>query len=671
MNKTIKILLWVVGIVLALLIIVSLVAGPVAKNYANRHGEDLTGRRVEVKHVGLNLLTGRVAVQGLHVYEEDGTTQFAGFDTLDIRIHLLQLPFRTVNLRHITLSGLRANVLQDGDRFNFTSLLEHFSSDDTTEDKDTTPSSWTLKFYNIRLSHARLRYNDLRSNKGISLPDVNLRVPGFVLGGKEATEGGLNLSFDKGGRLNANAQYNADRSGYSVNLDLTDFSLKNIEGYVQDFISLEEIGGTLTAHVNASGKTTELLRSRIGATVTLADVDLRDDNQQQLAGLQELSVKVNNINLEANSYDVAEVHLNGLTANYEQFDGYTNISRLMKEKDTLDTQESTESPDEDDQESLEPTKKSPLQLRIGRLLVENTSLTYANHTLPDEFSFPITNLTVTATNLSLSGDNNAQVRATLPGGGMLAVRWQGNLDHWKQHQDIFLTVKGLDLKQLSPWTVAYTGQPVEDGIFGLTSRNSIVNSELNGQNIIDIYNPVVGKKRKDVKAEKQLPLKAALYVLKDKDNKILLDVPVTGNIDSPEFNYMKLVWKTLGNLIVKVATSPARALGNVLGLNGDDLEFIAVDPSQHSLTSEQYHILGQLASIAQSDSLIVLHLEQRMPEAANDTIARHYEMRNEMVRRYLKEQGVDENRLVITTGDAVTGKEPTGYAVSSEMKFEE
>ena len=663
MKKLIRILLWIIGIVLALLIIVSLLGGSIAKGYINGHGEELTGRRVEVKHVGLNLLTGRVAVRGLQVYEEDGSTAFAGFDTLDVRALLLQLPFKTVNLRHITLSGLHANLLQDGEQFNFSSLIQHFSSDD--DDKDTTPSNWTLKLYNIRLSHASLHYRDLRSNKGLNLPDINLRVPGFIIGGKESTEGGLNLTFDKGGHLNATANYDADKGLYDAKVDLTHFALRNLEGYVRDVIEFDEIQGSLTAHLTATGATAHPLASHIGATVTLNDVDLRDEHSS-LAGLDALTVKVNNINLENNSFDISSVHLDGLTATYEQWDGYTNISRLMKEKEESD---STDLSDKSDTSDVSD-KKKPMQLHVGNLLVEHCALTYINHTLPDEFRFPITNLTINANNLSLRGDNNAQLRATLPGGGLLMARWQGNIDNWKEHQNLFLTVKGLDMKQLSPWTVAYTGQPVEDGVFGLTSRNSIENSMLNGQNTIDIYNPVVGKKRKDVKAEKHLPLKAALYVLKDKDNKILLDVPVKGNVDSPEFNYMKLLWKTLGNLIVKVATSPARALGNALGLDDDSLEFIAIDPSQRSFTSEQYHTLSQLATIAQSDSLIVLHLVQRMPEAANDTVARVYELRNEMARRYLIEQGVDESRLVITIGDPIGPKEPTGYAVSSEMNIE-
>ena len=674
MKKIVKILLWVVGIVLALLIVLSLVAGPVAKGYVNRHGESLTGRQVQVHHVGVNLLTGTVNVHGLEVYEEDGRTLFAGFDTLSVRAHLLQLPFKTLNLRHLTLAGLHANVLQDGEHFNFSSLIDHFSSDKPDEEKDTTPSDWTLKFYNIRLSHASLCYRDLRGHKEIRLPEINLQVPGFVLGGDERTEGGLSLAFEKGGRLNAGAHYTADRNSFEATVDLDAFSLHNIEGYVRDIIDFSHVDGDLTAHLRMRGNTSELMKSHIDATLSLTDVDLRDD-KAQVAGLKAFTVKVDDINLDRNSFDIAEVHLDGLTATYEQWEGYSNLSRLMKEKETPDDGEAAadDLSDEDTVATPEaaPAAKQPMTLHVGRLLVENGTLTYIDHSLPDEFRFPITGLTITADDLRSDGDNNARLRATLPGGGHLAVRWQGNIDNWKQHQDLFLTIKGLDMRQLSPWAVAYTGQPIEEGIFGLTSRNSINASILNGQNTLDIYKASMGKRRKDVDAKLNLPIKAALYVLKDKDDKILIDMPVKGNIDNPEFNYMKVVWKTLGNLIVKVATSPARALGNAFGMGGDNLDFIAVDPAQHGLTSEQYHTLGQLATIAQSDSLILLTLERRMPEAPNDTVARGYDLLNMQVLRYLEEQGVPEGQVRIVNGPAPERGAKSGYAVSSEMKIDE
>lgn len=253
------------------------------------------------------------------------------------------------------------------------------------------------------------------------------------------------------------------------------------------------------------------------------------------------------------------------------------------------------------------------------------------------------------------------------------VRWKGDIVNWKNYQDLFLTIKGLDMRQISPWAVAYTGYPVEDGTFGLTTRLAVNNSELDNQNKIDIYKAKVGDRRKDISAEVKIPLKAALYILKDKDDKILIEMPVKGNIDNPEFNYMKVVWKTLGNLLVKVATSPARALGSALGINSDELEFMVVAPDQHGLTSEQYHILSDLSAIAQSDPRITITLTLHMPATDDaEAAAKRNEWLNEQVARYVAEQGVPEGRIVVVTGEPLTDKKAkAGYAITSEMQIEE
>ena len=318
------------------------------------------------------------------------------------------------------------------------------------------------------------------------------------------------------------------------------------------------------------------------------------------------------------------------------------------------------------EEPQEPNAKKPdMQLKVDNLKVSNCSLTYNDHTLPYDFSFPVTALGIEATNISSYGNNNARMRATLPGGGTLAMRWQGNINNWQAFQDLGLSIKGLDMKLLSPLILAYTGYPMEDGVFGLSSRLAINNSQLDNENKIDIFKATVGDRRKDIEPRQKIPLKAALYVLKDKDDKILIEMPVKGNVSDPEFNYMKAVWKTLGNLLVKVATSPARAVAGAMGLNEEDLEFIAVEPDQRSLTSEQYHILSALASIANSDSLIVLNLELHTPDTSHATrLNRH-------VRDYLKEQGVSESKMNVRTVTAPVAGEPTGYSVSSELKLED
>ena len=663
MKRGWKIVLWVVGVLLGIILLATLLISPIAKSYINSHGKELVGREVHVDDVTINVYTGHVAILGLTLYEDNGQDIFASFDTLDTKASLFKLIGNTIELDHITLSGLNVNVIKRGETFNFQSMLDHFASDSTEEVQDTTPSEWIIKLHNIRLSHAQIHYNDVTENKQWHLPDINLRVPNFELGGDQASQGGLNIAFSEGGHLNIDGNYHEQKGTYDLAVNIKQFNIKNLEPIITDLLNYQKIAGNINLRLKAQGNVSEIGKSRIGGTVAVTGVDLQN-NGGQVVSWNRLDITVNNINLDANSFDVQSIKLDGLTARYDQWADHSNIDLLTKSEET------SESPECSD--SLEsPESSSPLSLTLHNLSIANTSLIYTDHTLPDLFTFPITDLTLEANDLTLDGANNAKLRATLPGGGHLLVKWTGDISHWKQHQDLFIAIKGLDMKQLSPWSVYYTGQPIEDGIFSLTSHNTIKNSVINGQNKIDIYKAQVGSRRKDIEPQQKLPLKVALYILKDKDEKILFDIPVKGNIDSPEFSYMKIVWQTLGNLLIKVATSPIRALGNVFGFGSDNLEFIEIEAGQRGLSSEQYHLLSDLATIAKSDSLVSISLEQRMPSPANDSVARSYEFRNGIVRHYLLEQGVNEHQFSVTTGEPVTDGEKTGYAITSEMKLEE
>lgn len=669
MKRGLKIGLWVLGILLAIVFIATLIAAPVAKSYINKHGEELVGRKVNVEGLKLNVYTGHVAVHGLSLYEDNGTDIFASFDTLDVKASLLKLLGHTVHLKHITLAGLKVNLIQNGETFNFQSIIDHFASDSTEDDTDTTPSDWVMKFYNIRLSHAQVNYRDAQSGKQWHLPQIGLRVPGFVLGGEEASEGGLRIGFAEGGRLSIDGGYDSKNGTYNLTAALKDFALKNIEPLTEGLLQPCTIGGNLQANLKAEGTISEILKSRIGGTVTLNNVSLQPQNTHSESApastrLASLAVKVNNINLDANSYDIGSIVLTGLEAHYEQWQDRSTLDDILLPSSPADTTVAANNPD------TTSTSSSPLKLHVGHLAVKDCNITYSDYTLPDPFHFPVTNLNIEANDLTLAGGNNAKLRASLPGGGHMMVNWKGDLDNWKQHQELFLSVKGLDMTKLSPWAVAYTGQPIEDGIFGLSTRLTINNSQLDNQNKIDIFKARVGSRRKDVDPEVKIPLKTALYILRDKDDKILIDLPVKGNVDSPEFNYMKLVWKTLGNLLVKVATSPVRALGNALGMSSDNLDFMAIDPHQRGFTSENYHTLADLATLAKSDSLLVITLEQRMPAPANDSAAFRYTLWNNIIQRYMQEQGVPEQQLIITSGEPTADGERTGYAIGSEMKME-
>ncbi len=616
MKKWLKITLIIVCSILLLLIVALLLVAPVAKSYVNSHGKELVGRRINVERLRVNALAGRVRIYDLTLFEEDDTTAFFAFDTLDVSVKLRKLLVDELFVRHITLAHPRVRVIQSGNRFNFSSIIDHFAPDEEKPD-DTTSSDWRLGFYNIRLSEGEILYADSRLGSEWDLKNLNLKVPGVYFDGSENTDAGLALQLADGGMLRTDASLNMDNNNFAVNVELEKFALSNVRAYLADFMNVGKVEGLLNADIDVKGNLSDIMKMDIGGTVNLSGVDIRDGGKERVLACNALDVAVNRINLDQNLFDVKSLTIDGLSSHFDVYENGSNFSRLFggNENDNEDENEGEKAAQAaGEAEAAAPLK--PMQLRVGTFKINDAEFTYNDYTLPEAFSFPVKKLNVSADNLTTSGDNNARLFAQLPHGGTAMVRWHGNISDWKRNQNLVLNIKNLQLKDLSPYSVGYLAYPLTDGTFSFTSENSIRNSQLEGRNNLDLYNPMVGEKRKDVDAQVKIPLKAALYVLKDKDDKVQFDIPVAGNIDSPEFSYMKIVWKTLGNLLVKVATSPFRAVSKALGVSGN-LEFIAFDPLQAQFNSEQYSTLNKMVEVLHYDTSIVVTFEPQINALAS------------------------------------------------------
>lgn len=669
MKKGFKITLIIVGSLLGLIVLATLLISPIAKNYVNNHGKELLGRNIHVEGLHVNVYTGHVAIHDLALYEEDDTTEFAGFDTLDVGVKLLKLLGSEVYVKHVTLSGFDVNVIQNGTRFNFTSLIEHFQSDEPKEE-DTTASVWKLNFHDIAIRNSEVHYADLQRRSHWDLDDLNLLVPDFCIGGEDATKGGLSVALGKEGHLNADVEYDAKSNDFVATVGLKRFALDQVKPYLEDVVSLGEVKGYLGADLTAKGNLNNIMGLIVKGSVAIDGLSATDGEKTQLGSCRRIAVKVNKVDLAENNFDIASLDIDGLEGRFDNYGTRNTFSHLMPAKKPQNIEPTDQQIDKSDHSTQPSDQKSqPMKVAVGRVDIKNTQFTYGDHTLPDPFVFPVKDIAIHAENVHLQGENNATINALLPNGGSANIRWKGNITDWKKNQEIFIKIRNLKLTELSPYLVAYLGQPFTDGSFSFTSFNRIKNSELDGKNKIDIYKADVGKRRNDVEAKMHLPLKAALYILKDKDDKIMLDVPVSGNIDKPEFNYMKLVWKTLGNLIVKVATSPIRALGDAMGLTHNDLDFIALDSMQFDFTSEQYYRFDELGQMLEREPLMNIAFHQQVKPAKDERMAKMIAHRNELLLKHFAELGFGGNRISADTqSDSACTK--IGYTLEATLKEE-
>jgi hypothetical protein len=97
----------------------------------------------------------------------------------------------------------------------------------------------------------------------------------------------------------------------------------------------------------------------------------------------------------------------------------------------------------------------------------------------------------------------------------------------------------------------------------------------------------------------RLPLDLAIAILSDAEGRIDIDLPVRGNVNSPEFSYGHLVWQALVTVIKKVVTSPFRALAGLFGGEADAerLQTVLFEPGSDVVAPPERQKLQRVAEV--------------------------------------------------------------------------
>jgi len=180
---------------------------------------------------------------------------------------------------------------------------------------------------------------------------------------------------------------------------------------------------------------------------------------------------------------------------------------------------------------------------------------------------------------SLSSDPRVRstVDARLQVEGASPVRIAGTLNPLQKDAYTELTVSslGVDLSPLDPYSGKFLGYGIQKGKLDLDLRYRIQDRNLAATNVVRVNQFTLGERTDSADATK-IPVRLALALLQDKDGIILLDVPVEGRLDDPDFHLGKVIWHTVLNVLVKVATSPFRALAALVG-GGEQADLSVAD----------------------------------------------------------------------------------------------
>ncbi|GAB4229478.1 MAG: DUF748 domain-containing protein [Deltaproteobacteria bacterium] len=173
--------------------------------------------------------------------------------------------------------------------------------------------------------------------------------------------------------------------------------------------------------------------------------------------------------------------------------------------------------------------------------------------------------------------------------------------------DLGVEFKDMDLSALSPYSGRYAGYGIRKGKLALALKYHIEKKALNAENKVFLDQFTFGDPVDSPDATR-LPVRLAVALLKDRKGEIHLDLPVTGRTDDPKFSVWGIVWKIIGNLLVKAATSPFALLGAIFG-GGDDISYLEFDPGAAVLPGNAEAKIGNLAKVLAERPGLQLEIE--------------------------------------------------------------
>ena len=183
--------------------------------------------------------------------------------------------------------------------------------------------------------------------------------------------------------------------------------------------------------------------------------------------------------------------------------------------------------------------------------------------------------------------------------GSLRARGQAAFEDPRRNSDVSLSFKNLPLNTINPYAINFAGYQIDDGRIDVDLRYTAKEGQLLGKNRFVIRKIKLGNEVPDFKGVK-LPIGLAIAVLEDSDGMIDVNIPIKGNVDSPEFSMGHLFWQALRNVLSSIVTAPFRALASLFGEEGLDGVYTATGESV--ITPPEQEKLEKVAKLLEKKS---------------------------------------------------------------------
>lgn len=443
----------------------------------------------------------------------------------------------------------------------------------------------------------------------IDLAPLNLDLSDFDSLGTSPFGLKLDTRVNKTGQIKADGRVQLTPTTAKLQVATRDIDLRLAQTYLSPFVRLELRSGKLGSDLAVDLQSVEPLAFSIGGQAeinqlhtldTLKDRDFLKWQQVQIEGLDYQHGK---------GLVIGQVKLQ---QPYVRFiineDLTTNINDLLVPQPA-----SNES-------SKVPTEK-PLPIRIGGINIKDGSANFADFSLRPNFATAIGQLNGQIGTLDNQSPKAASVDIKGKVDKYAPVSIKGKLTPFDplSSLDIATSFKNVELTTLTPYSGKFAGFRIRKGRLNLDLHYQIEKGNLNAENKLLLEDLQLGEKV-DSKDAMDLPIRLAVALLKDTKGNIEIQLPVQGNLNSPEFSVMPIVWQTLRNLVLRAAQAPFKFIGGLVSGGSDvNLSTVRFSAGGSELDGDAQKALDTLASALKERPTLRLEIEGMSAQSSDGT----------------------------------------------------
>ncbi|WP_319501657.1 DUF748 domain-containing protein [uncultured Draconibacterium sp.] len=618
----------IILLALSLIVVIALALAPgLIRNYINKNGVELSGRTITIEKIKYNYFTSTLQVFNMAMYEQNNTDVFVGFDTLLLNLKPLRLLKHEITVQQFQLVNPYSQVIQTDTVFNFSDLIEFFDTGEATAEEDTTQSKpYLLNLNLLEIKNGTVSYTDTELDNNISMKNISFLIPQIYWGGEESSAD-LDFNIGNGGSISTDFDFDSKTGDFRGEIKLNKLVLNIALPYIQEYMQFNKMEGTLDATAKFTGNENNLTNFELSGNAEVAGLMFTDMNDKNVLGAAKTKLDLNHSKPLLYQAEIGKIEIIQPYVYFALIDSLSNFEKMMVPVENETVADTTES-----------EETEPFDILINKFVIDSGLIDFSDQRLQEVFNYELSQVHVDMDSLSLNS-NWLEINSSMKlnkRGDLVAELGLNPYDPF-QHIELNYVLSEFQLPDINIYSKYYAGLPILFGDMYYRNKTSIINKKLNSENELIISNVEMGRKSGGLY---DVPIKLALFILKDKNGDVNLDIPVTGDLSDPKTDVGKIVWNTFKGFMGKIVSSPFRALGNLLGADPKELEEITILYSDTTLTRKQHRSLD-----------LLLELEQQKPELLiemqylNDRKLERIDAASEIVQeRYTEETGKKKAR---------------------------